>query len=556
MAEKLEETAFEEAEKAEVRFRKTVEYYLGSAFIDPGIKNVHDAGKKLSETVASIKDMIRLFNFSLENESKDDVAGDQASQHQQALSLIRSFAEKVRQERVRITKITEDLEASLSENLLKAFEPLSAATISKSSMAVRKKAREADGDEGMAKELSQQWQWVKRAAGERFVGLLYGKSEGQLWISHVERQRGSVTLSNDQMLAFAEAVTPSDEVMRDLPFYYGSLFSGQSGAGDDFWVGMESEMEACAVAIRRFKAGFPGALIITGGRTSGKSSLSRRVAEKHFSRDHIHSLRAPQACSADVSLFTQKLLEALHAQNRNLDDVFRALPAGKVVIIQDLGLWWERRPGGDAIVRMITDLIDRYGHKVLFVINVNPYALELINGQAGLQGYALATVSCEPFDARELKDLIMLRHHAGGMRFSWRKKSESQLTAWDQARMFNTLFNLSYGNPGLAMQLWLASIRQVKGTHMTIDDFQLPDSKVFDVLSPEQWFYLQQFVINRRFTVDALACNLQLPAADAGAEIRQLMRSGILIEKFTGVFAIRPGLDLYLAEQLQKKKRL
>ncbi len=556
LAEKIEETAFSGSEKVEVRFRKTVEYYLGSAFIDPGIKNAHDAGIRLAEIVAGVKDLVRLFNFSLESESKEDVAGEQASQREQSVEMIKDFPEKIKRERLRIMYLANELENSLSENLHKAFEPLSAATISKSSLVVRRRLRESETDGGMIRELTQQWQRLRRMAGDRFVSLLYGKSEGQLWISHVEKQQGSVTLSNDAMLAFAEAVTPSEDVMRHLPFYYGSLFSGQSGAGDDFQVGMEDEMQACVTAVERFKSGFSGALIITGGRTSGKSSLSRRVTEKHFSRDHIHFVRATQSCSADTSLFTQKLLEALSAQNKNLDDVFRALPAGKAIIIQDLGLWWERRPGGDAVIRMLTDLIDRYGHKVLFVMNVNPYALELINRQTGLQGYALATVSCEPFDARELKALIMLRHQAGGMRFTWKKKSEEQMTALDQARMFNALFNLSYGNPGLAMQLWLAAVTKVSGSHMTIRGFQVPSAKAFDVLRPEQWFYIQQFVVHRRFTTETLAAILQQPEAEVRVEIRQLVRTGILIEKFTGVYAIRPGMDLYLTEQLQKRKRL
>ncbi len=556
MAEKIEETAFSESLKVEVRFRKTVEYYLGSAFIDPGIKKTHDTGVRLIEIVAGVKDLVRLFNFNMESESKEDVASDQDAQWQQSVELTKNFLEKIRQERAHITQLANDLENTLSDNLHKAFEPLSAATISKSSLVLKKRSREPEADKGVARELARQWQRMRRIAGDRFVSLLYGKSEGQLWISHVEKQQGSAMLSNDAIIAFAEAVTPSEDVLRHLPFYYGSLFSGQSGAGDDFWVGMEAEMQACATAIGRFKSGFPGALIITGGRTSGKSSLSRRVTEKHFSRDHIHAVRAPQACSADTGLFTQKLLEALGAQNRSLDDVFRALPAGKAIIIQDLGLWWERRPGGDAIIRMLTDLIDRYGHKALFVMNVNPYALELINRQTGLMDYALAVVTCEPFDARELKELIMLRHQAGGMRFTWKKKGEEQMTALDQARMFNMLFNLSYGNPGLAMQLWLAAVTKVSGAQMQIRSFQVPAAKAFDAVRPEQWFYLQQFVVNRRFTPDTLAANLQLPKAEVMAEIRKLVRAGVLVEKFTGVYAIRPGLDLYLTEQLQKRKRL
>lgn len=555
LAEKMEETAFEETEKVEVRFRKTVEYYLSTAFIDPGIKHAHDAGNKLREAVATIKDMVRLLNFSLDNETKDDSEEEQTSKNEQTLDLVKSFTEKVQAEKVRITKITESLEEAFSVNLRKAFEPLSAATISKSSLSVRKKPRDADGG-GVTGQLAQQWERAKRMAGNRFVSLLYGKSEGQLWISHFERQHAGVELSNREMLSFAEAVTPTDEVIRSLPFYYGSLFSGQSGASDDFWVGMQDEMQACATAIQRFKAGFPGALIITGGRTSGKSSLSRRVVEKHFSQDHIHPVRAPQACSADGSFFVQKLLETFNAKNRNIDDVFRAMPPGKAIIIQDLGLWWERRTDGDAIIRLIIDLIDRFGHKCLFVLNVNPYALELINRQTGLSGYALATVNCEPFDARELRELIMLRHHAGGMRFTYKKKREDQMTALDQARMFNALFNLSYGNPGLAMQLWLASVTKVTGTHMNLKGFHVPSAKAFDTLTPEQWFYLQQFVINRRITANTLAANLQVPVSEVSQQIRRLMRAGILTEKFDKVYAIRPGLDLYLTEQLQKKKRI
>ena len=319
---------------------------------------------------------------------------------------------------------------------------------------------------------------------------------------------------------------------------------------------MEAEIALSAQAVQRFKAGFPGALLITGARTSGKSSLSKKVAERFFSLENIHSVQAPQDCSADVDLFTRKLLDSMGVRNKRLDDVFMAMPAGKVIIIHDLGLWWERRPGGSAVVETILNLIDRFGHKCLFVINVNAYAFNLIDKQTRLNSFALATVHCEAFDARELKEMIMLRHQAGGLKFLLNKKEESRMTAWDFARLFNRIFEQSMGNPGLAARIWLSSIKKVSGKTIVMHPVKMPDKGVFDTLTPDQWFYIQQFLYNRRFTAEKLAKNLEKPETIVNSDIRELMRSGILVERFEGVFAIRSGLDLYLAEQLKQKKRL
>ena len=555
LAEKMEENAFAGADRVVVSFRKTLDYYIGAELIDYSIKASHDATRELHQVVTTLKDQVRLLNFGLDSEGKVDAANEEAFRHEQSVKLARDFADKLRTEKGRLRKLLSTLESAFEQGLKKGFEPLSSATISKSSLVVRKRTRE--GDQALLSgKMQRTWDGAKEAMRRRFVDLLYSKSEGQLLISHYEGALMPAGQSNRELLSFAEAMTPSETVMKDLPFYYSSLFSGQSGISDDFWVGMRAELEECGRAAQRFKSGFPGALIITGSRSSGKSSLSKKVADHHFSKDNIHVLRAPQACSADTDQFAGRLAEAMNAHNKQLDDVFRALPSGKVVIIQDLGLWWERRPGGDAVMNRLQELIDHFGHKCLFILNVNTHALELIDRQTKLTQYALATVSCEPFDARELKDLIMRRHQAGGMKFRYNRRDEERMTAWDQARLFNRLFDLSFGNPGTATLLWLSSIKKVTGKTLVMDSVQLPDKKAFDLLSAEQWFYIQQFVINRRFDAGRLAANLERPRAEVQGHIRGLTRAGILIEKFEGIYAIRPGLDLFLVDHLKKRKRL
>ncbi len=553
--DKFRETAFEEAVQISVSLRKTVEYYISTEFIDYTNKHCNDAEQQLNQHVASVKDMVRLLNFSLDNQGKDDAAGEQAYREQQSLELIKTFADNLDAEKQRINRVADGIEKAFENGLKRSFEPLTSATISKTSLAVRKKSREAEQAE-FSGNLQRQLQKAKELMRNRFVDLLYSKSEGELWFSHQNEPEAPIQKSNKELLTFAEAVTPDENILKELPFYYASLFSGQSGTGDDFWVGMKREMRESMQALQRFKAGFPGALIITGARSSGKSSLSKRIAERFFARDNIHAVQAPQACSADTDLFVRKLLDALNAHNKRIEDVFSALPAGKVIIIHDLGLWWERRSGGNAVVEMILKLIDDFGHKCLFIINVNAYAHKIIDQQSRLKSYALATVNCEPFDARELKDMIMLRHHAGGVQFRYDKKDEERMTTWDFARLFNDLFDLSFGNPGTATQLWLSAIRKVSGKTIVMAPLRLPDKKAFDNLNQEQWFYILQFLHNRRFSIARLAHNLERSEEVVFSDVRELIRAGILVERFEGVYAIRPGLDLYLAEYLKTRKRL
>ncbi len=555
ITEKIKESAFSETPNVVVGLRKTVEYYIGTELIDFSVKKAGESERQLHKLVDSIKDLVRLLNFSLDNETKDDAIAEQAQKEEQSRLIIANFLDKLKGEKNKISNITGKLETAFDQGLKNAFDPLSSATISKSSLVVKRAARDAD-QKGLSGRLHKQWERIRDIARKSFVDLLYSKSEGKLWIS--SRESGGMTgySSNSRLLSFVEAVTPADNLLKDLPFYYSSLFSGQSGTGDDFWVGMNEEESVCRRAIGRFKAGFPGALLITGLRSSGKSSLSRRVAEHHFGRENTYSLRAPKDCSADISLFTEKLLETLNAHNRNLDDVLRALPAGKAVIIQDLGLWWERRPGGDRVIKKLMDLIDHFGHKCFFIINVNSHALGVIERQTGIGRYALATVQCEAFDARELKDMIMLRHQAGGMKFRYDKRDEERMSEWDYARLFNDLFEISYGNPGTATILWLSAIKKVSGKTLIMHSLKMPDKKAFELLTPGQWFYLSQFIIHRRFNAESLSRILDTPVTEVRNTIRGLMRAGILIEKFDGIYAIRPGLDLYLIEQLNHRKRL
>lgn len=89
-----------------------------------------------------------------------------------------------------------------------------------------------------------------------------------------------------------------------------------------------------------------------------------------------------------------------------------------------------------------------------------------------------------------------------------------------------------------------------------MESLSLPDIDVFDRLGKEQMFYVRQLIVNRRLSADKLARNLETPIDQVLAELKGLLRAGVVIEKFEGIYAIRPGLDLYLVDKLKTRKRL
>jgi hypothetical protein len=543
-----------ESDHVEVSVRKLAGFYLNNLLVDR-IKTIgRDTGHKLHQSVLRIKDLVRLINFSLNSENFNPESNEEVLDREKTNKLLQDFVIKLKTEENKIKGIIEKFYQSFDEGLKLACEPLSSAVINQSSLELKKKMR-SQGGSVFSRKIKQQVEIWKSGTQKNLVNLLYSKSESIVWASRFEKSQ-TCKLSNRNMLSFIEAITPKPEVIKDLPYFYSTLFSGMSGTSNDFWVGMSEQIAEGSQAISRFKLGYFGALIITGDRSSGKSSLSKHLARKHFSPDNTYYVRAPKSCQANVVLFREALTNALKVQNQNLDDVFSALPAGKSIIIHDLELWWERKPGGLQVIELIKNLINKYGNKFLFIINANEHALKVIEKSCGIMNYALAAVVCKPFDARELHDIIMLRHYAGGLKFVYNRKEEDKMTALDFARVFNRYFDQSFGNPGLIISLWLASIKKTSGQTLVMNSVEMPSKAVFDLLNQEQLFYLLQFVLHRRLTIDALARNLQFPEQEVKTRINNLVRAGILIEKFEGTFAIQPTLDLFLVEKLKRKNLL
>lgn len=535
-----------------VSVRKTANYFISNELNDQIRKQSIHIGQQLSLSVSTLKNLIRMANFHLENRENThsgEMENDQFQDQQRI--LLENLLQKIKNEEHTLKILYKHLRLGFDSGLKNAFEPLTAAIIIKSSGSLKEKIRTTSKRQ-LFRKLKQMEKSVNEKIINQLVNLLYRQSKGLLWANRMEQSKAKAALLPvEPYTRMLEKISPDKALMLKLPFYYANLFSGSSTIGEDFWVGMEDEIEKGSKAINRFLEGTPGLLIISGERSSGKSSLSKHLANLHFEKQNIFNVRAPRESIADADLFEQTLLKTIGGQD-NLPFSMELLPNNSAILINDLELWWERKPFGTQVVEKIILMMRQYGHKVLFIINVNQYALKIINQLSDINTWALDLVFCQPFDSQELKDLIMLRHQAGGMKFIMDRKHEKTLSNWDYARLFNRFFNLSGGNPGYTINLWLAGIRKISGNALYMEKPFVKEITFNEDLPPDEIFYILQFILHRRFSVKSLSAILQNDVIRTEKTVRKLMQKGILTEKFPEVYCLNPAMEIPLVRKLKR----
>lgn len=546
-SEKFDEKKFAEMHEVLISVRKTVEFSISSELIDYMKKQVMESSVSLGKITAKIKDNIRLINFNLFDETETEI-----QEQQEKHTITQDFIKTLLIQEKAIENALVLLENEFSKGLKNTFAPLSSAVIAKSSGKIQKKFAEKRNQKLFEKISNWQSDALQRIQ-KSVVGLIYSKSEGILWMGRMERPTWHAEISKEDMFVWLDKFTPKKEVKEQLPFYYSKLFSGQSGIGDDFWIGMEAEAREAEKAVARFKDYRTGCVIISGHRNSGKTSLSKYVAKKNFPSEDVHSIRAPRECTADIALFENTLLNSLHTHHTKLESCLLDLQNPIVFIINDLELWWERTEDGTRVVERLIELIRKFTGKVLFIVNVNLHALQLINRITSLQSWSLGMVTCTGFDARELRDLIMVRHQAGGMSFYLDKKHESQLSEWDMASLFNRIFDITKGNPGFAINIWLSSIQKVSNKVVYVKKPDNDSPEFLDKLTNEQIYILLQFVYHMRLSIKSLSYMLHYEESTMENLILNLWQPGILQEKFPGIYTINPALNHALVAKVIEK---
>ncbi len=352
----------------------------------------------------------------------------------------------------------------------------------------------------------------------------------------------------DRVRGLREALTPNPDVQAKLPLLYRRMFGRTALDTPDLVRGRDAELEALDRLYALWEEGSAGALLVVGSQRSGRSTLVNvwtRLACPD--RTVIRVGSPPDNAEADVNAAIASALGGREGQSA--EGALRAVAPGAVVILDELGPWLERSPGGFEALRLWVRLIRRLGQRHLFIVTATQSAFDLADGIAALSHAALGLVRPGPMSSSDLADLLLLRQKTADFEVQFGSARSSPRVARVQ---LERLHARTRGNVGDAVDLWRASVTDVTERKIRIDVRPPPDASVLGQL-PDTWrVVLAAVALHRSVSPAKLGRVMRTSREEAKSILQDLGRAELVVER-GGVWELDPMLQGLVLEALRKE---
>jgi hypothetical protein len=324
---------------------------------------------------------------------------------------------------------------------------------------------------------------------------------------------------------------------------------------NEFWVGREEEMAEFHKSYQQWTAGYGGGILLLGERNSGKSFFSNYIVQHLDVKGDVYFINPPYTGSIDKSELLKNFQNATE-NSGSFAKIMNDIPSKSVFFIDDLELWWEKSPKGMMVVQELMKLINRFGNQHLFVVMSNVHSFRLINKFQKIESNFLNLIELRPFNAKQLKEIVLRRHHSSSLQFSINNIAENRYRSWNYARLFSRYFSYSEGNPGALLQAWIKSIIEVNQPVINLKRPKVPDTAPLMYLETEWMIFILQFLLHKRMNLAKIIRVTQDSRANVIKKIRVLKRAGVIIELGDDILDINPYLIPFLRKALIKRELL
>ncbi len=526
-----------------IPFRKIINLKIENGFYEPVLKDITQVDFDLEKNFYKINDTVRLFNFNYENLEAQNAASDKLKLIDETLMQL-SNTEQYTQ------KIFANFELAKRMYLKEVFNQLHAYSLIFSA-----KAESAELGKIKHARIRQQYQTLKKRILEPInnliISLIYQKSEGQIFAEKLSSEESS----NNQiqkLSALVEACSPSDELSEKLPIAYKNLFNPKFTINDDLRIWRNSEMKKADKAVQMFRQNIGGAIMITGEYQSGKSTLAQQIALKYFKNEQLIKINREQQRIEHLHEFKNEFKRAFGV-NHEIETVLQNLPERHLIFIDNLELLWSRQDSGYQLLDYLFELIAKYGNRHLFLLVSNIHSYNFLNRLHQIDRFFNAVIECEPFDTEKIKDVILLRHRSGGLSFKINNRKEENISKIRLAGFFNSIFNASGGNIGVALNVWLSGISSFKNQQIILSSASLVNLSPLEYLEADMLNLLVQFVLHKRLKIDKLMTLSAMSKSELNLLLSPLERSRILIKE-NEAYMINRVVMPYVLEVLANKK--
>ncbi len=533
----------DERESVSIPVARMAEYYLKSRYESPMEEVFERSLDALKRAIFTSQDAMSLAQFNLDNKEPVTNSSDEI------LATCRTKLEKEKEEATRILENYRRESESLLEN---AYEPLKSIRIEESAedyssgLRIYQSKQVLSGAEDLVER-------VKQAIQNSVTRLLYRRSEAVLYATQLSKT-GKQSSVGSLLLDLKDELSPVSKGIEPLPQYYVSLFNGKSNIGKDFWIQRPVEETAFKKAVKRHRSGYAGGILLLGDRNSGKTAFSKHITQQIFKSSNVYHMFPPIPGTTSVEGFEKSLAKTLQKRGTAYQMLSR-VPDRSVLIINDLELFWERSERGWEVIELLGDLMDQFGNKILFVVNLNAYAYRLINELTKIGDHFIEVINMAPFDAEELGELVLKRHKSSGLRVTFNEK-DGQLNELQIAALFHGYFKYSHGSPGVTLNGWLANIEKANKEYISIKKPTYPSLAVFEQLDDNWTMLIIQFILHKRLSAAKIVRVTGWTVKQAEEKLLALKRSGLIVEKTGGIYNLDPVMYPFVLDAFKEREVL
>ncbi|MCT4581057.1 MAG: amino acid permease [Flavobacteriales bacterium] len=384
------------------------------------------------------------------------------------------------------------------------------------------------------------------------VDKLIIKGKDLLAISSHQYRTKALQNPHSKIGAFVDKISISKTINQKLPFYYQQLFTGKHNAPTTPLSNRMSEISQFSNAYEKYQFGKKGAILFTGEHHSGMSYLIENILNIN-SFEKVLKIEKPSMNFGDAERLIERAFKNASGQNLSIDELMNQLPNNAVVVIEDIELWWTRTEKGTLSLSHFNSLIQKYRHKVLFLLSCNTHSYQLLRKVVDLDTNLLETITLSPLKIHDIRIAILSRHRSGGLQYEWKGKHEKELGKRRENQIIKRIAAVSEGNIGACFYTWLGNIEDVQNNTLvyhTIDQQELPN-----MLTIEQDNILLQILLHKELSMKRLEKIYKFENKEQlFNNVESLYRMGLINEIGVKNYQINPFVTLKIVRHLRRKE--
>ncbi|MCB1144605.1 MAG: amino acid permease [Leptospiraceae bacterium] len=352
----------------------------------------------------------------------------------------------------------------------------------------------------------------------------------------------------ESSMALHEQLIVDKRILDVLPFYYKNLFLSKNSYNKNMFYGQREEITTAGKIFEHNKS---GSILIYGEPESGKSWLSYHLAENFFPEENIFEFFPPEEGVLNINQFYRFISGELD-QTVNRSNFYECFRPNSVLIFHDLELFWQRREGGEKVIRELFYLIENNPGNLWFLCNLNEFTSNIFIKTMDLDTFLTGSIKSQAFSPAELQEIILSRHKSTGLQLQSSGKLLGIFPIIFFVNYFNKLYEVSGGNISAASRIFISTFTEANAETITLGFPQKPDMDFFRDLQEDWLMILLQLLLHKKLTLNRLELLMDSSEDKLPAILASLERMNLIIRSRTGIFELNPYTKQFIIKSFRE----